>query len=368
MTTIHTTRLMAKRAAIAVLAGIMAGCSGSPTRPQDRDGVVLVGSEPTSFDRRSTQELRRDFGGIAKQEELFAEASMLLEASTLSSDPQSRAHAYEALVQLPRVLTRVVGRGLVDENYGVRSIAAMSIGKAKIRGHEELLTLLLTDESPFVSTAAVFAMTQTGQPVDRSQLAGFLFNDDDPGLRAHVAFLLGEMGEESALPLIKDAARKPMPKVMSARLRILELQLSEAMVKLGDDSQLEPIRAALFPALASDLEATALAIQALGELKDRSSRGTLALLAESAGPKGELMPPEILLAIAISMAKLGDQNGWYLADMFWRSERDVVRADSASVLGWTKRVEDLEKLERMLSDPSERVRVSAAAALVRRLK
>jgi HEAT repeat protein len=364
----QSTLTFLKRICALCLIGLIAGCSGSPPRPSDRDGTIQVGTSPTNRNSRSTQQVVREYGGIAKQEELYEEATKLLEASTLSNDPQTRAHSYEAMVQQPRLLARVVDRGLVDENFGVRSIAAMAIGKARVQGHEDLLKVLLTDESPFVSSAAVFALSQTGQPVDRSMLATFLFNEEDPGLRAHVAFLLGEMGDESALPLINDAVRMPMPKVMSARQRILELQLSEAMVKLGDDSQLAPIRAALFPALPSDLEATALAIQALGELKDRSSRGTLALLSESAGPNGELLPPEILLAIAISMAKLGDHNGWFLADMFWTSDRDVVRADSASVFGWTKRVEDLEKLERMLSDPSEMVRVAAAAALVRRLK
>ncbi len=347
---------------------LMAGCSSSPTRPSDRDGTVQVGTEPATRSTRSTEQLRKDYSSIVKQEQLFERATKLLEASTLSNDAQARAHAYESLVQLPRTLSKVVDRGLVDENFGVRSIAAMAIGKARLQGHADLLRVMLTDESPFVSSAAVYALAQTGQSVDRSALADYLFNEDDPGLRAHVAFLLGEMGDESALPLLNEALRTPMPRVMSARQRLLDLQMSEAMVKLGEDKQLVPIRAALFPALPSDLEATALAIQALGELKDRSSRGTLAQLSESAGPNGELMPPEILLAIAISMAKLGDQNGWFLADMFWMNDREVVRADSAAVFGWTKRVEDLEKLERMLSDPSEMVRVSAASALVRRLK
>lgn len=361
-------RQTARKIVLVSLAALVVGCSSSKPRPVERDGVVQVGTNTQPKERRSTAQLRREYSNIAKQEQLLDRATKYLEAMTLSQNPQSRANAYEALVQVPRVLDRVVDRGLIDDNYGVRSIAAMAIGSAKLPGHGEMLRVMLNDESPFVQSAAVYALDQTGQQVDLNLLAEHLFQEEDPGLRAHVAFLLGEMGDESALPLIRDAARAPMPKAMESRLRLLDLQLSEAMVKLGDESQLQPLRAALFPALPTDLEATGLAIQSLGEVGDRSSRGTLAMLSESAGPSGELMPPEILLAIGITMAKLGDQNGWYLAEMFWESDREVVRADSAAVFGWTNRVEDLAKLERMLSDPSELVGVAAASAIVRRIK
>ncbi|MCA9272660.1 MAG: HEAT repeat domain-containing protein [Phycisphaerales bacterium] len=326
-----------------------------------------MGSEVAKV-QGATPAVVREYGSLVKQDQLRDQAVRTLEALTLSADPQVRAHAMEALVPMPRALGRVVDRGLLDNNLGVRSIAAMSIGRARLSGHESTLRRLLADESPFVEASAIYALVQTRQSVDRGPLAQYLFQENDPGLRAHVAFLLGEMGDPSALPLIRDAARAPMPKADSARLRLLDLQLSEAMAKLGDERQLEPLRAALFPAQPSDLEATALAVQAIGEVQDRSARGMLIQLSERAGPQNELMPPEILLSISIAMAKLGDQNGAFLADPFWDDDRALIRADAASVYGWTNRVEDLAKLERMLSDQSEAVQVAAAGALVRRLK
>lgn len=356
----------AKQAAwMGLSVAVIAGCSSAPERPEERQGVVRSGT--AGGQSSSSRGAARVYGSLAKQDELREKAITLLEGATLSPDPQVRAHAYEALLPVPRELDRVVSRGLVDENLGVRSIAAVTVGQAGLRGHEQALRRLLADESPFVRVSAVFALVRLGQEVDRGPLAGALFQEENPGLRAHAAYLLGEIGDRSALPLLKDAARAPMPKADPARMRLLDLQLSEAMVKLGDESQLEPLRAALFPALPTDLEATGLAIQALGEVGDRSVRGTLIQLSESAGPRGELMPPEILLSIAIAMAKLGDQNGWFIGEMFWESERALVRADSAAVFGWTARTEDLAKLERMLSDPEEVVRVAAAAGLVRRL-
>lgn len=366
---IEQSRLSVIRWLCLMLVGVLAvgGCSSKPQRQPERDGVVRVGSQNATT-AGSSRQTTREYGSLARQDELRDRAVELLQGATLSASAQARAHAFEGLLLLPRSLDGVVQRGLVDENLGVRSVAAMSIGRAGLRGHAQQLQVMTADESPFVVASAIYALVRTGQSVDRGPLAAYLFQDEDPGLRAHVAFLLGEIGDASALPLIKDAARKRMPRADANRLRLLDLQMSEAMVKLGDQSQLEPLRAALFPAQPSDLEATALAIQALGEVGDQSSRGVLAQLTERAGPQGELMPPEILLSVAIAMAKLGDQNGWFLAEMFWESPRLLVRADSASVFGWTNRVEDLAKLERMLSDQDELVRVAAAAALVRRLK
>jgi len=363
------TRMARLGMTLMLAAGVIGGsaCSSKPQRPAERDGVVRTSSSGGST-TGSSREIARQYSSLVKQDELRDKAVKLLENATLSADPQIRAHAMEGLVPLPRVLDRVVERGLIDDNLGVRSIAAMAIGRARLPGHASTLQRLTADESPFVQTSAIFALVMTGQAVDRSPLAKHMFQEEDPGLRAHVSFLLGEMRDPSALPLIKDAARAPMPKAEAARMKLLELQMCEAMAKLGDESQFEPLRAALFPSQPTDLEATALAVQALGEVGDRASKGMLIQLSERAGPKGELMPPEILLAIATAMAKLGDQNGWFLAEMFWQSDRALVRADAASVFGWTNRIEDLAKLERMLSDPEEVVRVSAAAGLVRRLK
>ncbi|HED53277.1 MAG TPA: hypothetical protein ENJ00_03640 [Phycisphaerales bacterium] len=348
---------------------MLGGCSSSRPMVAEREGVVRVrGSEARELLSRSRTSAQSEYASPARRAVLLDRANEMLIEATEATDPQMRAHAYEALVQEPELLDGVIERGLLDENYGVRSIAAMAVGKAKLEGHMDTLRILAADESPFVSTSAIYSLVTLGEDVDRTPLADALLQDRQPELRSHAAFLLGEIGDSSALPLLRDAARRTMPRSMSAQVRLSDLQLSEAMAKLGDEDQLEPLRAALFPAQPSDLEATALAVQILGELGDEASRGTLAQLAETKGPTGESMPPEILLTIAITMAKLGDLNGWYLADRFWESDRIVLRADSAAVYGWTARDEDLAKLELMLSDPVGVVRVAAASALVRRLK
>ena len=351
------------------LAAVVGGCSSSHPISPEREGVVRVrGSEARELLSRSRSSVEREYANPARRAALLDRANTILIEATEAADPQMRAHAYEALVQEPELLDSVVERGLLDENYGVRSIAAMAVGKAQLSGHTDTLRVLASDESPFVSASAIYALVRTGEDVNRGPLADDLLQDRQPELRSHAAFLLGEIGDPSALPLLLDAAHRSMPRSSSAQIRLSDLQLSEAMVKLGNADQLEPLRAALFPAQPSDLEATALAVQILGEVGDESSRGTLAQLAEMKGPTGESMPGEVLLSIAITMAKLGDMNGWYLADRFWESDRIVLRADSAAVYGWTARDEDLAKLELMLSDPVGVVRVSAASALVRRLK
>lgn len=293
------------------------------------------------------------------------EAIKSLRQAVTSEDAQTRANAYEALELDPEALRGVAGMGLLDENVGVRAVAALVVGRAGLAGHEPALRAMLADESPYAQASAIFALAKLGHDVDRSPMAVFLMQGDPPGVRGHTAYLLGELGDPSAVGLLRSAAEVPMELASQAERRLVELQLSEAMVKLGERDQLGTIRAALFPSQASDLEAMALAIQIVGEVGDRASRGRLVQIAQTEDANGQTMPPEVQLAIAISMAKLGDQQGWFVADEFWDSDREVVRADSAAVYGWSGRDVDIRRLQRMLRDPSGRVRVAAAAGILR---
>ncbi len=335
--------------AVVVLSG---GCSGGPDAPLD-------------FDGRSASDIREDQRRSVELGDLRRDALALLVDATRWGDALTRANAYESLIVAPDTLGQVVGAGLLDENIGVRSIAAVSIGQAGVRGHEPGLHAMLADESAYARASAIFALAKLGHDVDRSPLAGFLLQGDPPGLRGHTAYLLGELGDASAVDLLRSAAEAPMELASQAERRVVELQLSEAMIKLGELQQLGPVRAALFPSQPGDLEAMLLAVQIVGEVGDRSSRGRLVQISETRDNAGQSMPPEVQLAVALSMAKLGDRQGWFIADEFWDSPREVLRADSAAVYGLTARSRDLDRLARMMEDRSGRVRVSAAAGILR---
>ncbi|MEL6497960.1 MAG: HEAT repeat domain-containing protein [Planctomycetota bacterium] len=354
-----------KRVRILVLAGlgstvvsgasVLSACSSGEVGTYDRP----PGDEASSGHANARLALARQHASLRDA------AITTLRGLVTSPDALTRANAIEALELSPAELDSVAAAMLLDDNIGVRSIAAVAVGRAGLRRQKPLLQSMLTDESDYARASAIFGLTKLGVEVDRSPLAAFLLTGEPFGLRGHAAYLLGEMDDPSAIDLLQEAAKAPMERASAGQRRVIELQLSEAMIKLGDDQQLSAVRAALFPSQASELEAMALAIQIVGELGDTASRGRLVQIAETEDAAGQRMPPEVQLAIAISMAKLGDRNGWFVADEFWDAPRDVLRADAAAVYGWTARESDLRRLRTLLSDRSGRVRASAAAGILR---
>ena len=323
------------------------------------------GSAEVPAGGRTVSDVRDASRWSAQRAAMREDAIASLLELTRSPDAQTRANALEALELAPLQLDAVAAASLLDENVGVRSIAAVAVGRAGLRGHEAALRAMLADESGYARASAIFALAKLGLEVDLTPLAAFLIEGKPSGLRGHTAYLLGELGDPAGVDLLRAGARSPMDLLSHAERRVVELQISEAMVKLGDRQQLGPIRAALFPSQASDLEAMALAIQIVGEIGDSASRGRLVQIAETTDNSGQTMPAEVQLAIAISMGKLGDRNGWFVADQYWDESREVLRADSAAVYGWSARDQDLQRLKKMLGDESGRVRVSAAAGILR---
>jgi HEAT repeat protein len=279
--------------------------------------------------------------------------------------PELRANALEAMLLTPSRLEALIPAALADENAGVRSTALMMIGKARMARLSAAARPLLNDPSPFARAAAIYALARTDQDIDRSPMATMLLGDPSPRVRAHVAYLTGEMGDTSALGLLSDASRATIPRASGAEMRMMEVQIAEAMVKLGDRDQIETIRAALYPTRPEDLEITALAVQVIGDLEDTSSSSELIYLTATKDRQGNRMPAEIRLGAAASMAKLGNTRGSFIADEFLADPIPALRAQAAHVYGETRRRENLAKLERLLSDEEGRVRIAAAAAILK---
>ena len=145
-----------------------------------------------------------------------------------------------------------------------------------------------------------------------------------------------------------------------SEVRLLRLQIAEAMIKLGDDEQLAGVYAALFPSRPEELELTALAIQIIGEVRDRKSIDQLIYLASGEGDQA--MPPEIRLAAADALSKLGLPQGGFIADEYAQDRSEAIRAYAAVVYGRTDAAGNLAKVQAMLSDRSHIVRAAAAGA------
>lgn len=311
-------------------------------------------------------------GGAAAQPARAVTLSELRERSiqrlldlSASSDPQVRANAIEGLDPAPARLEPIVALAVLDENIGVRTTALIVAGRHKIQAALSQAQNSTSDPSPFVRAAALYALKRLGQSPDLTPLASILLEDPEPRVRAHAAFLLGEIGEDSALPLLRQAATRPMPRASEATLTIMRLQIAEAMIKLGDDGQLDTLHAALFPSRPEDLESAALAAQILGEVGARRAVPDLINLALAKDDSGNAMPAEVRLAAARSVAMLGRRDGDFIAAEYASSDRPEIRAQVAMVLGDTADRNEIDSLAAMLEDPEPRVQVAAAAALLR---
>lgn len=322
----------------------LASCSGG-----SRSGSIDTGPPPDAIELSQARE----------------RAIAALDGLASHADPVIRANAMEGLLEAPGRANKLLEQGLADDSPGVRAIALMGIGRAHRSDLLWQAKPLLRDRSPWVRLGAAYAMSANGDHSGTPEIAQALLKSDDPRLRAQAALVLGELGNQSALPLLREALTTTMPMAPQGQVRLMTLQMSEAMVKLGENDQVQPIRAALYPARAEDLEATALAARILGEVGDHASENQLALLTARLDEQGNMLPPEVRLAAAYALAQLGRTQGDFIALAYLDDPRASIRGLSALVLGEIGKTEHLGKLELLMDDPDPSVRVHAAAAVVR---
>jgi len=259
--------------------------------------------------------------------------------------------------------------GLRDENVGVRYTAATSVGILRLTSSVEHVKPLLHDPDPRVRAAAIFAINQTGQQVNLNPLASIL-ETRDSRLRSQVVWLIGEMNNSSAIPMLRDIANDKTWGTPTED-RLLRIQVAEALVKLGDTDAISSIRAALYPSSESEFELAVLAVQIIGEVKDRATSAQLVTLiqaeAEGSTPRKPiyLYPAELRLAAAASLAQMGFDDGTYVADAYLNAEGDAIRAQAAFVLAEIGHPANLPKLRTLLDDRSPLVQLYAAAAILK---
>lgn len=312
-----------------------------PARPKPTGPVVLSGTTPAA---RAT--------------------SWLLQAVTFP-EAVIRANAFEALEGNPEALYQVAPLGFIDENRGVRFIATMSVGDAGLEGLAALIEPLVMDPSDSVRASAIYALDALGQPVDPSPLGGMVFSNS-PEIRGNAYLVLGLMGNSSAIQVIKSNLGKGMRLENAMRVRLTELQAAEALVRLGDEDSIEPIRAALFTPVEQG-ELTVLACDMLGRLGDEQARSMLFRLIVASG--NQARPPEIQMAAAAALFRLGPPlpeqlSVVVLSQIKARDPRR--RLQAAAILGIVPGSEALAALESLLVDVEPMVRTAAAGSILSR--
>lgn len=375
-----------------LLAGGLGGCAGSPSaaKPTHADAAAprtspepAPGSEVLRIQRKDVKAQftagtapvpqRPEQLDAISQSALREQALELLTREALSESAMLRANSIEALHPVPTRAEAAARAGLTDPNIGVRYVAAMTVGKLKLSGMAPAVRPMLQDPEPMIRAAAIYALARNGEKVDQTPL-GQLLMDSNPRVRSNAAYLLGEMGNPSAIPMLKEAARM-RALGDSTQVRLFSLQVAEALIKLGELDSANSLEAALYPKLAEEFEAAVLSAQIIGEVKNRRAIWQLVNLVETratgmsggeqTGGVSYLYPKELRLAAATALAKMGEGDGVFVADELARDPEAVIRAQTAFLYAATGQRAYLRRLEPLLNDESDLVRVAVAAAILR---
>lgn len=335
--------------------GCMDGTNGEQWSTRDQS---IIAARPALSPE---DELFRPITVATEHNDLREAAIELLQQASDSSSPLLRANALEAMQGAPEHVRPMVQRFLADDNRGVRFIAAMTAGQHELCDLKHVIQPLLTDQSQSVQAAAIFALRQCGEDADLNPLASMI-NSSDPEVKANAAMVLAELGNPSAVPMIRAAARRDMPRVPSARVRVVDLQLAEAMVRLGEDRELEVIRASLF-APAEQGELVALACMMIGRLGDARAVPNLVDLATREGDRQ--LAPEIRLAALAALTRIDPGRvPEDVALQYVRSNRYEVRAQTASTLGHIPGSASINALRLLLNDSNPMVQIAAAGGIL----
>ncbi len=350
--------------------------------------AAALSASPTLAGDKSPPKPANPYATQVARSQLREKAIDHLVQACVDKDPLIRANAIEGLHAAPARVEDAVRAGLADENRGVRFVAAYTVGKLRLKQSLTFVEPLLSDADSRVRAAAIFALASCGREIDPSPL-GEMLGHDDPMIRAEAARILGEMGNRSAIPMLKAAAANAdsrnrarfggsMDEQLIQRERVFQMQIAEALARLGEPAATDSLRAALYPASREGFESAALAAHILGTLHEQKATAQLVDLIEQTVPdapkatdprQGQyLQPKEVRLAAAGALAQMGHPDGMYVAETYVADPDPAIRAQCAFVLGCGRRTQDLAALEPLMSaDPAPATRVAAAAAILRSL-
>lgn len=308
---------------------------------------------------------------VQEQRELRRDALEYLE--TMRKDPYAlyRANAIEALQADPRAGEQAAREGLEDPNLAVRFVSAFAIGLHQYSASAPLAHALLSDESPSVRAAAAFALKRNAVDVNLGLLAEML-HGEDPQAAGNAALVLGEIGDVSALPLLRETIEFRSPRLSVQQQRLVQLQIAEAMAKLGDPYAVARIRAELYSRRPEHGEVMALAASMLGRLGATRTIGDLRNIV--AMWKQYRHSAEVRLAALASLAQLGDPQSIDLVlEYLGPTYRDrtnptflAIQSQAVYGLGQYPAPQALPHLARAFdSSPEPEIRLPAAAAILR---
>jgi HEAT repeat protein len=188
-----------------------------------------------------------------------------------------------------------------------------------------------------------------------------MLQSDNPELRGNAAMIVGQLGNKSAIMLIRDALQNTPQSITPIRRRIINLQMAEALILLGERQELEVVRAGVFSSI-QEAEVTALACQIAGNLRDVEVISTL----EGITLTPNRYPDEIRLVAATALAQISPSRMPLDTVLRFSSNASPnIRSLCAAALGAQGNRLSLGPLALMLKDIDPSVQISAAGAVLR---
>lgn len=347
---------------VMVLAATMlflSGCRGGHNAGPQND--TNTGIPATYANASQDQQLQRV---------LRADAIAFLQSMATSTYAGYRANAIEALADEPEVGESAARTGLLDQNEGVRFTSAMVIGLKRYKDSAPLVHALLKDESESVRAASIFALARNGYEANLTVLGEYL-RSPHLSARSNAALAIGELGDPSAVEMLREALTETNPRATVSQQRLSNLQIAEAMAKLGDDAALSRIRAHL-RGTPDEGEAAALAATMLGNLNARVYIQDLKNIV--AAWKEYKYSAEVRLASMGALVRMGEVVPVelpleYFSDEYADTkpgEFQAVREQATYILGLIGGPKALPYLAQSFYESDEEpVRLQAAAAIIR---
>lgn len=317
--------------------------------------LLAFGCEPTTQPRTGgPAAMSPVLGG-----DLQTQARQIILDGLTDPDPQVRANAVEvvASTEQARLMPRV-HKLLDDEVIPVKFLAVLAVGDLRYRLASEDIARLLEDPDPNIKIAAAYAMTRLGHPEYYKVVSNAVATSDQT-VRANAALLLGKCGRQEGLRFLywtlqrDDSADKVI------------LQAAESIAMLGDHRIYPKLWTRLISAYADD---RVIGVRAMGALGTDEARSALITMLDDP-------VPEVRVAAAEQLGKLGEPAGE--AEVLEVFEKNVLAGMDARsqerlkvLLALAIGEIDTEPLARhlppLLQDPSKRVRLAAAKAVLRR--
>jgi len=294
---------------------------------------------------------------LPREEEsrISARAQELLLRAARDEDPVVRSHAFEALVSvLPEQGRSEFRAALRDPNPLIRYAGCVSLGVLRDRTALSEIQPLLRDSSPRVRLAAACASYRCGQKAAARLLVSTLSDHPDENLRADAAYLIGKLGDPSALPRLEWAAS-------NEKSGKVQVHIAAARAMLGDDDGVNE----LINAIQGDAVSRLVALQTFVEAPSRRAHDALRYRLND---ERDYLQTRLIAARALG--RLGDDAGFTLAleSLFHQgadpNETMSVRQNAALALGAIGSPQALASLARLAETEGDpRTQVAACWAI-----